>query len=58
LSFQSNDSIDSDDTSTKTISAENRANDSDNEAVFNTGNAAEHIVKKHQTTSMPSKMLT
>jgi hypothetical protein len=45
LSFQSSDIIDSDYTSTKTISAENKANDADNEAVVNTGHTAEHDVK-------------
>jgi hypothetical protein len=45
LSFQSSDSIDSHDTSTKTISAENGANDADNEAIVNTGHTAEHDVK-------------
>jgi hypothetical protein len=45
LSFQSSDSIDSDDTSTKTISTENGANNADNEAVINTGHTAEHNVK-------------
>ncbi len=56
LSYESSDSIDSNDTSTKTISA-------DNEAVtqmmgLSTGHAAEHLAKKPQTTSMPSKTLT
>jgi hypothetical protein len=46
LSFQSSDSIDSDDTSTKTISAENGANNADNEAVVNTGHIAEHVKKE------------
>jgi hypothetical protein len=45
LSFQSSDSIDSDDTSTKSISTENRANNADNEAVINTGHTAKHNVK-------------
>jgi hypothetical protein len=45
LSFQSSDSINSDDTSTKTISAENGANNADNEAITNTGHTAEHNVK-------------
>jgi hypothetical protein len=45
LSFRSCDSIDSDDTSTKTISDENRANNADNEAVVNTGHTAKHDVK-------------
>ncbi len=58
LSFQSCDSIDSDDTLTKTISTDKRANNADNEAVVDTGNVAEHVMKKHQTISMPSKMLT
>jgi hypothetical protein len=38
--------IDSDDTSTKTISAENGANNADNGAVINTGHAAEHVMKE------------
>jgi hypothetical protein len=46
LSFQSSDSINSDDTSTKTISADNRANNADNGAVINTGHAAEHLMKE------------
>ncbi len=46
MSFQSSDSINLDDTSTKTISADNRANKADNEAVVNIGHAAEHIVKE------------
>jgi hypothetical protein len=45
LSFRSSDSINSDDTSTKSISAENRANNAGNEAVVNTGHTAEHDVK-------------
>jgi hypothetical protein len=45
LAFQSSDSINSDDTLTKTISAENRANNADNEAVVNTGHTAKHDVK-------------
>jgi hypothetical protein len=45
LSFQSSDSIKSDDTLTKIISAENGANNADNEAVVNTGHTAEHDVK-------------
>ncbi len=45
LSFQSSDSINSDDTSTKTISAKTRADNADNEAVINTGHTAEHDVK-------------
>ncbi len=40
LPFQSSDSINSDDTSTKSISAENRANNADIEAVVNTGHTA------------------
>ncbi len=35
--------IDSDDTSTKNISAENRADNADNGAVVNTGHATEHV---------------
>jgi hypothetical protein len=38
--------IDSDDTSTKTISAESGANDADDGAVVTTGHAAEHIGKE------------
>ncbi len=45
LPFQSSDSINSDDTSTKIISAENGADKADNEAVINTGHTAEHDVK-------------
>jgi hypothetical protein len=45
LSFQSSDSINSDDTSTKTISAENRADNADNEAILDTGYTAEHNIK-------------
>jgi hypothetical protein len=45
LSFQSRDSINSDDTSTKSISAENRFDDADNEAVVNTGHTAEQDIK-------------
>jgi hypothetical protein len=45
LSFQSSDSINSDDTPTKTISTENGANEADNEAILNTGHTAEHNVK-------------
>jgi hypothetical protein len=46
LSFQSSDRFNSDDTSTKTISAENRADNADNYTIVNTGHAAEHIVKE------------
>jgi hypothetical protein len=46
LSFQSSDSIDSDDTSTKTIGTDNKANNADNGAIVNTGHATEHIVKE------------
>ncbi len=45
LSFQSSDSIASDDISSKIISAENGADDADNEVVINTGHTAEHNVK-------------
>ncbi len=45
LSFQSSDSINSDDTATKTISSENGAGDTDNEAIVNTGHTAEHDIK-------------
>ncbi len=45
LSFWSSDSIDSDDTSTKPISAENGANNAHNEAAVNTGHIAEHNIK-------------
>ncbi len=38
--------IDLDDTSTKTISAENGAKDADIVAVINTGHAAEHVGKE------------
>jgi hypothetical protein len=38
--------IDSDDTSTKIISAENRAGNADNGAIVNTGHVAEHIGKE------------
>jgi hypothetical protein len=43
LSFQSSDSIDSDDTSTKSISAENRATNADNKAIVS--HTAEHNIK-------------
>ena len=46
LSFQSSDSIDSDDTSSKTINADNKAIDAHNGAIVNTGHATEHIVKE------------
>jgi hypothetical protein len=45
LSFQSSDSINSDNTSTKIISAVNGANNADNEAIVNTGHTVEHDVK-------------
>jgi hypothetical protein len=38
--------IDSDDNSTKTISAENWANNTDDGAAVNTGHAAEHVWKE------------
>jgi hypothetical protein len=46
LSYQSSDSINSDDTSTKTISADNGAVDADDGAAVNTGHTAEHIAKE------------
>jgi hypothetical protein len=46
LSFQSSHSIDSDDTSTKTISIDNRANNADNEAVINTSHHTYHVMKE------------
>jgi hypothetical protein len=46
LSYQSSDSINSDDTSTKTISADNGTDDADNEAIVNTGHTAEHVMKE------------
>jgi hypothetical protein len=46
LSYQSSESINLDDTSTKTISTDNRAMDSDDGAIMNTGHAAEHFVKE------------
>jgi hypothetical protein len=46
LSYQSSDSIDSDDTSNETISADNGSVDADNGAVVNTGHAAEHVAKE------------
>jgi hypothetical protein len=46
LSYQSSDSINSDDTSSKTISADNGANNIENGAAINTGHAAEHVVKE------------
>jgi hypothetical protein len=42
LSCQSSDSIGSDDTSTKTISADNGAINTNNGAIVNTGHTAEH----------------
>ena len=46
LSYQSSDRNNSDDTSTKTISADNRAVDADNGAIINTGHTAEHVAKE------------
>jgi hypothetical protein len=46
LSFQSSDSINSDDTSTKIISTYNQANDADDGAAVNTGHPTEQIVKE------------
>ncbi len=46
LSFQSSDSINSDDTSTKTINADNGAVNADNGAILNTGHGTEHIAKE------------
>jgi hypothetical protein len=46
LSYQSFDIINSDDTSAKTICADNGADDADNEAVVNIGHAAEHVMKE------------
>jgi hypothetical protein len=45
LSFQSSDSIGSDNTSTKTISGENRAGNADNKFIVNTGHTAEYDVR-------------
>ncbi len=39
-------SINTDDTSTKTISADNRADNADNEAIVKTGHTAEIILKE------------
>jgi hypothetical protein len=46
LSHQSSDSIYSDDTSTKTISADNTVIDTEDGAIINTGHAAEHVTKE------------
>jgi hypothetical protein len=46
LSYKSSDSIDSDDTSTKTISADNGAVNADNGAIVNTGHTAEDFAKE------------
>jgi hypothetical protein len=46
LSFQSSDSIDSDDTSSKTINADNKAIDAHNGAIVNTGHGTEHVAKE------------
>jgi hypothetical protein len=46
LAYRSSDSIDSDDTSTKTISADNRAINADDGAIINPGHAAEHVAKE------------
>jgi hypothetical protein len=39
----------------KIISADNGADNADNEAILNTGHAAEHVVKEASDNSMPSK---
>ena len=46
LSYQSSDSINSDDTSTKTIRSDNGAVNADDGAVVNTGHAIEHVTKE------------
>ncbi len=46
LSYQSSDSINSDDTSSQTISTDNGAVDADDGAIINTGHATEHVAKE------------
>jgi hypothetical protein len=46
LSFQSNNSINSDDTSSKTINADNEAVNADKGAIINTGHGDEHVTKE------------
>jgi hypothetical protein len=58
LSYQSSDSIDSDDSSTKTISADNGASTQTMEPSSTQATPLNTSQKKSQTTSTPSKMLT
>jgi hypothetical protein len=46
FSFQSSDSINSYDTSSKTINADNGAIDADDGAILNIGRATEHVAKE------------